>query len=413
MDCGELIAGICPDLLGAKGEAHVPAGGIHLVQSPDALREACARLRMAGALGLDTEFVRSRTFFPTLGLVQLVANGEVFLVDPLAVDDLSPLVEVLADQALVKVFHSCQEDLEVLYYLCGFAPSPVFDTQVAASFLGFGFQPGYGALVKALFGVELGKGETRSNWIKRPLSESQLTYAAQDVRYLPSMHRLLEQALRQQDRLDWAKEEFLALESETRFETDPESYYLRMRSLWQFSRRELAALRNLCAWREHEAMSRDLPRSFVLDDKVLRAIVRKRPGKLAELAGVEGVRPQVVRKNGKAILALLRQTGELPETGLPPAQPRPQHSHALKAAVDEVKAGLDRLAGELCLPPELLAPRKLVTDMMRDLFQGRSEAPWLHIKGWRRAAVGDEFLSQAACRHVRNQPARLQGHLRA
>lgn len=402
MDRGDMSQGTGPGPGLEIGALPEPPGEVRLVQSVEALREACRKLRGSGAVGMDTEFVRSRTYFPTLGLVQLAAGGEVFLVDPLAVDDLSPLVEALADQRLIKIFHSCQEDLEALYYLCGFAPGPVFDTQVAAAFLGHGFQPGYGALVKAMFGVELVKDETRSNWIRRPLREAQLVYAAQDVRYLPEMRRAMEQALAERDRLDWAREEFAALEGEARFETDPELYYLRMRSLWQFDRRELAALRALCAWREREAMSRDLPRSFVLDDQALRAVVRAWPTNLAGLAAVEGVRPQVVRKSGKALLAVLRDARTLPEGVLPPAQPKPLHTHALKAAADEAKARLDRRAGELGLPPELLAPRKLVTDMVRDLFLGSADAPWRHITGWRRQAVGEELLRGLAERHARH-----------
>jgi ribonuclease D len=401
MDRGDMSARACE---GPTQELPgVVDGEAILVQSAEALGELCSRLRGCDFVGMDTEFVRSRTYFPTLGLIQLVADGGVFLVDPLGVDDLSPLVEILSDQRLIKVFHSCQEDLEALYYLCGFAPGPVFDTQVAASFLGYGFQPGYGSLVKALFGVDLDKDETRSNWIKRPLSESQLTYAAQDVRYLPAMYSYLGQALTEQGRLSWAREECAALEGEARFETDAARYYLRMRSLWQFDRRGLAALRDLSAWREHEAMSRDLPRSFVLDDKVLRAVVRVWPGKLAELAAVEGMRPQVVRRSGKTILAMLRQARQLTEDELPPAQARPLHTHALKAAADEAKASLDRRAGELGLPPELLAPRKLVTDMTCDLFMGQADAPWKHITGWRRQAAGESLLRDLAERHVRQR----------
>ncbi len=401
MDRGDMSGRACE--ASALDLPGVVNGEAVLVQSAETLGELCSRLRDCEAVGMDTEFVRARTYFPTLGLIQLAADNKVFLVDPLGVDDLSPLVEVLADQRLVKVFHSCQEDLEALYYLCGFAPGPVFDTQVAASFLGYGFQPGYGALVKTLFGVELDKDETRSNWIRRPLSESQLTYAAQDVRYLPAMYGFLSRVLSEQGRLGWAREECAALEGEARFETDAASYYLRMRSLWQFGSRELAALRDLSAWRENEAMSRDLPRSFVLDDKALRAVVRAWPGKLAELAAVEGMRPQVVRRSGKTILAMLRQVKQLSEEELPPAQARPLHTHALKAAADEAKAALDRRAAELGLPPELLAPRKLVSDMMSDLFAGQADAPWKRITGWRRQAAGEDLLRGLAERHARQR----------
>lgn len=406
MDRSDLSQGPCSCPVSASGTctaADAPMGEVRLVQSPEALREACEHMRGCGAVGMDTEFVRSRTYFPTLGLVQVAANGDVFLVDPLAVDDLSPLVQVLADPGLVKIFHSCQEDIETLYYLCGFAPGPVFDTQVAAAFLGHGFQPGYGTLVKTMFGVELDKDETRSNWIGRPLSEAQLIYAAQDVRYLPAMWRILSSALEERGRLDWAREECAALEGEARFEVDAQRYYLRMRSLWQYSRRELAALRDLCAWREREAMSRDLPRSFVLDDKALRAVVRARPAKLSELAAVEGVRPQVVRKHGKAVLAVLREAGQLPEEALPEVQPRPLHTHALKAAVDEAKASLDRRAEELGVPPEMLAPRKLVTDVLRELFEGQGDAPWRYITGWRRQAIGEAFLEALVARRLKRR----------
>jgi hypothetical protein len=190
------------------------------VDAPDALADACARWRGAGVLGIDTEFVRERTFYPGLGLIQVTDGDAVALVDPVALGDLCPLERVFADEGIVKVLHSCSEDMEVFFHRFGALPRPVFDTQVAAAFLGLGYSPGYSALVEALFGVEVPKHLTRTNWLRRPLSADQKRYAALDVAHLLPCYDVLSEGLRRCGRDAWAAEEFAQLVDAGRFDVD-------------------------------------------------------------------------------------------------------------------------------------------------------------------------------------------------
>ena len=365
---------------GAVGDGRMP---VELVETTRALEELCQHMAEQPAVGLDTEFVRSRTFFPTLGLIQAAVNGTAYLIDPLAVDSLEPFKVILADRGVAKVFHSCGEDLEVLYYLCGFVPGPVFDTQIAASLVGFGMQPSLQYLAQELLDVQLGKGETRSNWIKRPLTTAQVDYAARDVLCLPGLHRHLKTELESRERVDWAAEEFGRLEDVTRFELNPDRAYLRFSSLWQYTSRQLAALQGVCALREREAMQRDLPRGFVLSDKVVRAIVLADPRSLKELAGIEGLKPGQIRRNGKALLAILDMVRDLPQEQLPNAPIRPKHSRRAARGLECLRKSIEQLAGDQDVPPEMLGRKKALRDVVRRYLEGQSTLLPPEMRGWR------------------------------
>lgn len=363
-----------------------------LVERTCDLENLCAKLAKEKILVLDTEFVRTRTFFPTLGLIQTATNGHAYLIDPLAVEDLSSFIALLADRELTKVFHSCSEDLETLYYLCGFVPGPVFDTQIAASFLGFGTQPSLQALIKGVLGKELGKDETRSNWIKRPLTPSQVAYAAQDVLDLPQLYDFLTTALHDKDRHPWAAEEFAALENEARFEIDPDQAYLRMGSLWQYSPRELAALRGLCAVRERAAMTRDLPRGFIMTDQVIRALVKARPRSRKDLAHIDGVRPGEIRRSGRDILLVFEQTRATPEEDLPQPPSRPTSSRRASQVVSDLRSVVEAKAKDLGLPPELLARKRDLTELVQGVLRNLEDPLPPPLRGWRAGVIGNELL---------------------
>ena len=222
------------------------------VASNAALAEAVGGCR--GVVGLDTEFQRVHTFFPIAGLYQLASAAGLCLIDPLAIDDWSPLKRLLEDGECVKVMHSCSEDLALIAHHLGVRPRNLFDTQLAYAFLSEHFSLSYGALVEALLGHRLAKHQTRSDWLRRPLSAAQRRYAQEDVAFLPDLHRSLRQRLQAYGRLAWFREEMgrwaqLAA-------NDPDDYFAGLKGAWRLAPAELGALRDLCTWRERKAMAR-------------------------------------------------------------------------------------------------------------------------------------------------------------
>jgi ribonuclease D len=207
------------------------------------LRDLVAQLRQAPAVAIDTEFMRERTYFARLCLIQLGTDDIQAIVDPLAFDDLSPLCELLADDSVIKIFHAGSQDLEIFYRLCGVATAPVFDTQVAATLAGFPTQVGYGALVKELLGVALDKGDTYTDWARRPLSDTQVEYALNDVRYLPEVHRQLVAELTREGRVPWLQADFSRLEDPATYEPIPEEQWRRVKRISSLNRRQLAVAR--------------------------------------------------------------------------------------------------------------------------------------------------------------------------
>ncbi|GIX30901.1 MAG: ribonuclease D [Porticoccaceae bacterium] len=360
--------------------------GPHLVRENAALAVAAARCRAAGRVAVDTEFARSDTFYPRLALVQLAGDGEIWLVDPLADLDLAPLAELLADPGVEKVFHSASEDLEVLRHALGVVPAPLFDTQVAAAIAGLGFSRGYGALVAELLGVSLDKGETRSDWLRRPLSAAQLRYAADDVRYLLDLAGLLEERLAEAGRSPWLAEEMAALVAAAQELDPPAEAWRRVRGAERLTGVELARLQALAAWREEEARRLDRPRGRVVPDRVLLALARERPRERRALAAVEGMTPGILRRHGDALLALLRR--DLPPVATVP--PRTLDA-AERARYERLRARLSAVAQSLEVAPELLARRA----ELERLAAGDGLSPRL-ARGWRHVVVGRALLAELA-----------------
>ncbi len=347
-------------------------------------------------LAFDTEFVRERTFFPRLGLVQLADGEAVTLVDPLAVDDLAPLLCALGTDGPVKVVHSASEDLEVLYRAYGIVPAPLFDTQIAAALAGLGASLGYQRLVATVFGVELPKGETRTDWLARPLSPAQLAYAAEDVAYLPALYEHLAAELDRLGRLGWAREDSAALAAGlARLDEDPELAYLRRKGAGRLNRRQLAALRALAAWREREARRRDLPRSFVLKEDLLLALATRRPSTPKELARLPSFDPRQAARDGAVWLDLLRAAEALPEDELPPEPARLPITAGFRELETAMRAIVARRAAELGLPGEVLAPRRTLDAILKSAATDPEPRLPRELAGWRRQVVGEDLLAAA------------------
>jgi ribonuclease D len=364
-----------------------------LVEDDKALAELARQWAQAPALGLDTEFVRTNTFFHRLGLIQVSDGRTSWLVDPVAVGDLSPFVEVFRSPG-VKILHSASEDMEVFFRAFGVLPEPLFDTQVAAALAGAGPFLSYQKLVAAFLGVEISKHETRTDWMARPLSPGQLAYAAEDVAFLLPLYERLHQELSALGRLSWAFEDSAALLDTSRFDEDFDTAYLRMKGAGRLERRQLGALQKLAAWREGEARRRDLPRSFVLKDDLLLTLATRQPKTLQDLQRLPSYDPRQGSRDAGTWLQILEENAARPDSGLPPRIARPPHSPAIRDLENRLRETVRRKATALGIPPEVLAPRRILDALLRiTVGKGDPRLP-RELEGWRREVIGEDLLRE-------------------
>lgn len=366
---------------------------IDWIDTPAGLALAAERWRAADALAVDTEFVRERTFYPQLGLVQVSDGVRCALVDPLAIEDLEPLRAVLADPDILKVVHSPSEDLEVLYHRFGEFPRPLFDTQLAAALAGRDAAMSYQRLVRELLAIELEKGETRTNWLQRPLSPRQVEYAAQDVELLLPLYRELRAALEPAGRLGWVLEETRRLQDPARFLPPVEQAYLRFGSAGGLDRRQLAVLRTLAAWREQQARERDLPRNFVLRDAAVMALARRQPQRAADLAGIPDLPPKQAERLAETLLALVRAGRQVPPEEQPQRQGRGARDERGRELVDRMQERVRERAEQLGIAAPVLASRR---ELKLLLQRPPAAGPPQALAGWRWEAVGSDLEAMLA-----------------
>jgi ribonuclease D len=382
--------------VGDPGERLSASAPLVRLESGAALAAAVERWQAAPALALDTEFVRERTFFPRLGLIQ-VADGEaVYLLDPLAVKDLAPLAEILRAPAPLKVLHSASEDVEVFHRAVGAVPAPLFDTQVAAGLAGIGTSLGYQRLVAALLAVDIPKGETRTDWLARPLSAAQIGYAAEDVEHLLPLYERLRQELVELGRLDWALADAAELLDVSRLDGDPDLAYRRLRGAGRCNRRQLGVVRALAAWRDREARRRDLPRGFLLRDEALLNLAMRQPAGPEELRRIPGLDAQQAARDGAIWLELIGGVELLDPALLPPEPWRPPGTAAVRELERRLREVVRERAAPLGLPPELLAPRRALDAVLRSALTDPEPRLPPGLGGWRRQVVGDALLCAAA-----------------
>jgi ribonuclease D len=351
----------------------------------DCVAALAARLSAAPYVALDTEFMRERTYRAQLCLLQLATNTEAQCVDPLAGISLDALTPALTNST-PKILHAARQDLEVLWPLFG-AITPVFDTQVAAALTGLPAQIGYSDLVRRLLGVELAKAETRTDWSKRPLSDAQLRYAIDDVTHLGALRDALGEQLDKLGRLSWLGEELHDLARADTLFVDPEKAVDRLRWSAELDADRARLAQRLAAWRERRAAEKDLPRSWVLDDSALRALVLRPPRALQDLEAVSELTPGFRERTGPLILEIVA-AAQLP-TQLPPPAQRSRPDPEQQARVKKLSEIVQKRASELQLAAELLATRRELESIAR----GESTADVL--KGWRREVVGEALLAAA------------------
>ena len=361
------------------------------------LAEVCGQFRQQDWIALDTEFMRERTYYAKLCLIQIGTPQIIACIDPLTIDDLTPLLDLICDQSVIKVMHAARQDMEVFHDLLRMNRSPaatdtrtpvfgpVFDTQIAAAYLGYEEQIGYAALVKAITGTVLDKSHTRTDWSARPLSPEQCRYAEDDVRYLCGIYLELIKALAAVGRSHWPQQDFGRLSDPRLYECDPDDAWQRVRNGQQLDPHAHRILRELAAWRERAARSSDLPRSWVMRDATLLDLVRRRPLNTADLSATGGISQRAVHKWGSEIVAAIAAAN------VPGAQDAYASRQVLDTAQIEMcrrmAAEIDRVAHELGISPTLLGTRR---EIQRFVLGERNVSL---LAGWRHDMVGKNLLA--------------------
>lgn len=354
------------------------------------LARLCAEWRQLPYVAVDTEFMRVDTFFPIAALLQVGDGRCAYLIDPLQITDWSAFAGLLSDPAVVKVLHACSEDLEVLWRLTGSLPVPLFDTQLAAGYLNIGFSMGYSRLVQSVLNIELPKGETRSDWLQRPLSDMQVRYAAEDAQHLAELYEAMLPKLSDEKRA-WVTEDGAELVANLQRETDPDDVYREVKQAWRLKPRQLAVLRALAAWRERQARARNQPRNRVLREHSLWPLARTQPSDLVSLARIDDMHPRTVRQDGETLLELIRTAAATPEQDWPEPLPEPLPLEA-SGLLKKLRSVGQREAQVLEIAPELMLRKKVLEALLKSGYpDGPYELPE-SLRGWRRERMGQALL---------------------
>jgi len=349
------------------------------------LLKACDILAKSEFVAVDTEFLRETTFWPQLCLIQLSGPELDAIVDPLASNlDLAPFFQLMADRNVVKVFHAARQDIEIIFNRGNLIPHPIFDTQVAAMVCGFGDSVSYDTLVQKIKNVQLDKSSRFTDWSHRPLSDKQLDYAIADVTHLKDVYLHLKAELERENRTEWLAEEMAILESRETYDLHPDNAWERLRMRIR-KPIELAILKNLAAWREREARSRDVPRGRVLKDDAIFEIAQQAPKDVEALARLRTIPKGYERsQNGAAIIGAVNAALAIPKTDLPKIPRPPNAPEGTGAAVEMLKVLLKLISEQ-----HGVAAKVIATGDDLDLIAAKGEdADVTALHGWRRDLFG-------------------------
>ena len=360
---------------------------IQYIDTPGQLATLCEQIKKEPWLALDTEFLREKTYYPKFCLLQIATPEWVACIDPIALPQLESLFEAIYNPAIVKVFHSCRQDLEIFFQWTGKLPSPIFDTQVAAPLLGFQDNPGYAMLVSSLLSVNLNKAHTRADWSKRPLTEAELEYAADDVIYLCQIYQIMVQKLTALGRIDWLKNDFAELTNPALYKVDPETAWFKIKGKNKLTGKQLSIIQTLAQWREKIAQAEDRPKSWLLRDELLFDLAKLQPETVQELANVRGINERSVNRYGKELCQLITAAKNRPPMPLHEKDRSAKKTQQEEAILDILTALVRVRAEENALNPTILASRK---DLEELLSNGDDECPLLH--GWRYTMAGKELV---------------------
>jgi len=350
-----------------------------VVNEPDRI---LADLQGHALLGVDTEFMREKTYFSQLCLVQLATRDRVYCVDPLAGSPMQAFWETTG--AGTWVVHSARQDIEVIYQTADCMPAGLFDTQIAAGLVGMQPQIGYAGLVKELFDAEIPKTHTRADWSRRPLPDALLHYAVEDVEYLLPAYDVLTERLDKAGRLDWAQQDSALLLDAALYTVDAAQAVERLKGARNLRGRRRAAAARLAAWRESEALARNRPRQWIVRDNVLLNIAMKLPDSINALRRIDDLPAGVLNRAGRELLDIVAQSGDDDVDYRPPPAPNERQKDTMKAMQSAVSACADRLG----ISAELIAPRK---ELSAAVISGQTDSRV--FRGWRQALIGEKLLA--------------------
>jgi ribonuclease D len=382
-----------------------------LIEDEISLQKLCQQYNNAEILAIDTEFVRTRTLYPKLGLLQIFDGKQLALIDPVAINDLSPFWQLMTNENIVKVLHACSEDLEVFLTSANCKPVNLIDSQIIMSFLGHGLSMGYAAMVEHFTGIELDKSESRTDWMKRPLTQRQLDYASADVDYLFQLYPKFITEIEQAGRLDYAKQETQLLIERKFTPIDEDNLYRQMKLACRLNSQQLNTLKHLVRWRFQQAQKRDLPIGFVAKDHTLMAIAQHNPQTVEAMNRVKGAELLDIRHKGKTMLSVVKLALETDESDYPKTITRLDEYPGYKQIFKTVKAFIVVIAEKNGLAIENLASKKQINQFLtwhfnvndvRTLALGSStKAPLSNLAnvdiltGWRNELFGQTLQAFA------------------
>lgn len=354
------------------------------IDTTEKLRTFVEKISHVDWVAIDTEFLREKTYYAKLCLIQVEADENRACIDPILIEDLSPFNDILFNPNIVKVFHAAHQDVEILLQVTEAMPAPIFDTQVAASVLGYGDQMGYARLVEQMLGVQLSKTQSRTDWTRRPLKTQQLEYAIDDVRYLAQIYPQMLKELTAKNRLRWLDKDFAAA-------TDPDTYAINARTRWQkvrgnqvLNRQQLAVLVELTAWREDKAERSDIPRKWIMSDDVLLDLARQQPSSSEDIGEIRGINGDKTKKHHKTWLSLIEKAINLPEAEWPELPRNKKPTPTQNVLIDLLMLVIQIQAKKHGMTAAAIATRKQVAKMVQAKQSRLSE-------DWRGELVNNEF----------------------
>ena len=363
---------------------------VQFIDTEAELAKFCQHISDTTWMTVDTEFLRERTYYAQLCLIQVATADSIACIDPLAIDDLSPLLELIYQPDIAIVFHAARQDLELFYALRGSLPPNVFDTQIAATVLGYGDQIGYGNLVKQCINIELDKAHSRTDWSKRPLDAGQIDYAADDVRYLRDVYHILLKELHEKNRLHWLDDDFASLTNSDTYEPDPAMMWKKIKGAGRLKGVQLAILQKLAEWREARAIESNRPRRWILKDEVMLDLAKLTPETTQKLSVIRGLESGTIQRHGKTLIDIVARAKAIPKTQWPTVKKPVFLTTQQDATVDAMVALLRKFCDEQAIAPAAVASRK---DIER-VVSGDPSVSLLH--GWRNEIVGhhlQDFLA--------------------
>lgn len=357
------------------------------IASQSELEAFAERAKNSSVLAIDTEFLREKTYYPKLCLLQMATDDEAVIVDPFEVGDIAVLRPLLEDDSVVKLFHSGHQDIEIMLYDLGCIPHPLFDTQVAAALLGQVQQIGYASLVHQVCGVKLKKTDSFTDWSARPLSQSQIEYALDDVIYLPKMYAAMTKSLAEKGRLGWLDAEFSEMLKPELYMPDEREMFWRLKHVGQLSRRQMAAAREMAAWRELEARRRNIPRRWVLTDEQIVESCKREPRKIDDLFMVRGVRERLTTKDARVVIELVVAALDSAPDAWPTLKAGPKNERNVDVQVEMLTSIVRMKAREHGIAAPTLASSADLTSLARGHYENNAL-----MKGWRKEILGDDLV---------------------